>query len=84
MKLTNLQYEIVRRMKEGWELGEEINSFSPRAFLQKGGIGRGGSMHYISRATVKALVKRNIVKSVKQDFPYRYYALVESSLDEIE
>ena len=75
MKLTAAQTRVVELMEQGWELGEDVSSFSGHAWLQKGGLGHGGSSEKVSRATVHALVSKKVIITSHMRFPTRTYVL---------
>ena len=74
-KLTPAQQHVVDRMREGWSLGVDV-TFGGGAWMQKGGLGRGGpAEHHIRWGTVHALQAKGIVKSLGYKFPTTEYVL---------
>jgi hypothetical protein len=60
MKLSKTQSMVIDHMKNGWELGIS-HGMDSRAWLQEGGIGRGGKAITVSMATVWALRKLGLI-----------------------
>jgi hypothetical protein len=60
-KLSKLQTEIVELMRQGWHLGWG-QGYSPRAWLQRNGIGRGGPTKEVHLSTFLSLRHNRIVK----------------------
>lgn len=75
MKLSNLQQEVLDKMKAGWQLGVGM-SYQGRAWLQKGGCGRGGETKTVNSATVWALRNKGLIALDKREFPLQTYKLV--------
>ncbi len=73
-ELTPRQKEIVGLMRNGWELGTEI-ALSGRAWIQKGGLGKGGEYKNINGNTIYALQMKGVVIPIKREFPTVHYAL---------
>jgi len=75
MKLTAAQTRVVELMEQGWELGESVSISFGGAWLQKGGVGYGGSSEKVSRATVHALVSKKVIVCTDHSFPTRTYVI---------
>jgi hypothetical protein len=73
-KLSKAQAEVVRKMKNGWELGESTG-LSSRCWLQKGGIGKGGEAQSVSHATATVLLRAGIIEYAKKQYPTFTYKL---------
>ena len=78
VRLSKTQEEVVKLMRLGWELGVS-SSFDHTAWLQKGGVGKGGPTKKVSGATVHALWKKKIIEVVKHEFPTTRYRLITDS-----
>jgi len=76
MKISKVQRKIILRMREGWELGQEMG-FHSSHWLQKKGIGKGGESLDVRVDTVHALFKRKLIQTKSQDYPIRKYELTE-------
>ena len=76
MKLSKAQKEIVGLMKDGWELGHS-QGMHPRAWIQKGGVGRGGDTMKMSMSTFHVLLDKNLVELSLKSFPTSKYNLTE-------
>ncbi len=64
-------------MQSGWELGTTTRyANGTRAWLQKGGIGKGGESRNISSATVHALSKKGLIKS-EYSVPTKKWRLIK-------
>ena len=72
MKLTNRQAEAIVLMQCGWQLGKTMTFVTStrdkeRAWLQKGGIGKGGDSVHVNMNTFYALYKAGMIEQDKQD-----------------
>jgi hypothetical protein len=76
MKLSPVQREVLRLMSSGWELGEDMGTNS-HAWVQKGGLGRGGETKKVNSNTVYALWREKYIEIVKEAFPTRRFKLTE-------
>ena len=74
MKLSKTQQNIIDKTNNGWALGTSQMVRSNRSWLQKGGLGRGGDTEDVSIATIRALLKKELLKS-KYGFPKIEYFL---------
>ena len=82
MKLSKTQQEVINKMKDGWELGRTtMGLYSPRCWLQKGGLGKGGPTIDVSWATVKALHFHHQLISQIEDFPTIRYKLTQKGVN---
>ena len=61
-KLSKNQQDVVDLLKAGWELGSSHTRLGGNCWLQKNGICRGGQSKNISKATLRALKKKGIIK----------------------
>jgi len=71
MKLSKTQQEVIDLMKNDWELGTSMSG-EHHSWLQKGGLGKGGESKTVSSATVHALYRKGLIKSIDV-FPTRKY-----------
>ncbi len=75
MILSKAQQNIIDKMNNGWCLGTTQMIRRSRSWLQKDGLGHGGSSENVSIATIYALLKKGLLKS-KYGFPNVEYFLV--------
>lgn len=75
-KLSPAQQRVLALMAEGWELGVScgLESF---AWLQQGGIGKGGPSENVRLNTVHALLDRKLIRAKRREFPSQRYELVK-------
>jgi hypothetical protein len=73
-KLSKNQQEVIDKMRAGWELGQDM-SFQGWAWLQKGGLGKGGESMNVKLNTFHSLRERGIIRCVSQKFPTARYEL---------
>lgn len=78
MKMSKKMIEVLQKMNEGWELGQEI-SFVGGWRLQLGGIGRGGISTTVNTHTAMGLFDRNMIEVHKRGFPTQTYKLSEQA-----
>ena len=76
MKLSIIQQEVLRLMREGWELGSTSGP-EPRYWLQKGGIGWSGESKEVRFSTYSSLKKKGLIEQASYKFPFVYYRLTE-------
>jgi len=79
MKLSKVQLEVIRLMKEGWELGRS-SGFRPSWWLQKNGLGKGGETKRIMNfSTCLKLYDLGLIykPSPKLEFPTEHWALTD-------
>jgi hypothetical protein len=69
------RYDVILKMRSGWQLGESTAFGRSRSWLQKGGIGRGGETITVHGNTVAALRQRKLIELVGKDFPTQCYRL---------
>ena len=55
------------------------SGFTPRAWLQKGGCGRGGEAKDVRYDTFRALEKKELVKKKHEGFPTSTYKLTDKA-----
>jgi hypothetical protein len=70
--LTPRQREVIELMDSGWQLGLSskfitLHSTTPRAWLQKGGCGRGGETKDVNMKTFYALCDKGLLEQLDQD-----------------
>lgn len=80
-KPTAKMLEVLKLMKEGWELASSNSMMDSRTRLQKGGTGKGGEVKGIHSSTFWGLLQRGLIKRVKEDWPDTIYGLVEEHAD---
>ncbi len=80
MKLSKSQEHVVDRMRSGWGLGSSISMSgdSNLAWLQEGGVGRGGDMEKVRWDTFQALLRKGVITRKGHCFPAVKYKLVET------
>ena len=72
MKLTAVQQKILDLMDDGWELGESMG-LNPNAWIQQGGLGRGGKAQEVRLSTLFGLEQKGLIKVVEEIFPLRRF-----------
>ncbi len=72
--LTTIQQEVVDLMKQGWELGTSMG-VSPRSWLQKGGLSKGGEAKDVKSSTVRTLEYLGYIERGESHFPTLHYRL---------
>lgn len=75
-KLSQKQSEVIRLMREGWELGHSCK-MEGRSWIQKGGIGKGGNFKNVNSNTFQAIYDRKLIVAIERSFPTHKYALTE-------
>ena len=75
MKISPLQQHIINRLEEGWSLGFG-SGISPRVWLQRDGVGRGGPTEDVNKGSFFALLRRGVIHQTKDGFPTSEYGLV--------
>ena len=85
-KLSKAQRELLEKIASGeWELGTNTAMASRRsAWIQRGGIGRGGETVGVSRATVHALLRRGMIAYGDKSFPTRTWKVTEKGRQALE
>lgn len=86
-KLSKTQRELLEKIASGeWELGTSTTIASRRhhAWIQRGGIGRGGETVGVSRATVHALFRRGMIAHGDKSFPTRTWKVTEKGRRALE
>lgn len=79
-KLSKAQRDLLEKIASGeWELGTSTAMASRRrsAWIQRGGIGRGGEAVAVSHATVHALYRRGMITYGDKSFPTRTWKVTE-------
>lgn len=74
MKLSKTQAEAVRLMRAGWELGT-VSGIGGRAWLQKGGCGKGGESKKISMTTFGSMWRKGLIEHHEFRYPTQTYRL---------
>ena len=72
--LSKVQQHVVDLLGQGWELGV-AQGIDPRAWLQQGGLGRGGKTEDVRSNTLYALWKRGAIVLKSDKFPTTRYEL---------
>lgn len=76
VKLSKAQQLVVDRMNDGWSLGKD-SGLRGRAWMQHGGLGRGGKSADVHISTFYVLCKLGAIKSPAYHFPTTEYVLTE-------
>ena len=78
-KLSKTQRELLEKIASGeWELGTNTAMASrSSAWIQRGGIGRGGESVTVNQATVHALYRRGMITYGDKSFPTRTWKVTE-------
>ena len=74
MTLTKVQLEILSLMNSGWQLGRG-EGVDFRAWLQKGGVGRGGETKEVRFNSFFSLWTKGYIEVDKQGFPTTTFKL---------
>lgn len=74
MKLSKTQTEAIKLMRNGWELGISGSLYN-RAWLQKGGCGKGGESKKLSFATFESLRRQGFIERHEFRYPTQTYRL---------
>lgn len=74
--LSAKQKEVIKLMREGWELGAS-KALTRRKWLQKDGIGKGGETKDVHTATFDKLYFSNLIYAPDYSFPSQKYLLTE-------
>lgn len=82
MKLSKTQLEVIRLMKEGWELGRNVTNgrdVGHQWWMQKGGLGYGGEDKTVNSATAWKLYHLGLIckPNPNLEFPTEHWALTE-------
>ncbi len=75
-KLSETQIEIIKLMREGWQMGVSLAG-SSRIWIQKDGVGRGGETKKVTSPVYNGLKERGVLECVDNDFPTAKYNLNE-------
>ena len=76
MKLSKSQYEVMKRLQEGWEMGVSwlaigYTRIKTIVTLQKNGLGNGGEAYYPrTESIVSALAKKGLIEAVGERLPH--------------
>jgi hypothetical protein len=74
MKLSSKQIEVLKLMKEGWELGIDTDGWRSTlgrrtARLQKDGLGKGGLVTYFRAIVIDALEHKGFIMHKINQYP---------------
>lgn len=75
-KLSKTQKEVVRLMREGWQVGKSVG-IKPRAWMQNGGIGRGGESKTLNSNTFFALLDKKLIHETAEKYSIKKYDLTD-------
>jgi len=75
INLTPSQKEVIKLMREGWELG--ASGSTSNHWLQKDGVGRGGETKKINNSIAFVLREKNLIFCPEYHFPSSTYLLTE-------
>lgn len=78
MKLSNAQSEIISLMLDGWELGLSTSGYVG-AWVQRGGVGAGGTTKRVKINTFLALRDRGLIEKKYERFPTSIYRLTDKA-----
>ena len=73
-KPTAHQLAVLRKMRDGWELGLDTG-MDAYAWLQRNGLGRGGDTQSVSLNTLYALVSRKLLERGGYNYPTQRFIL---------
>lgn len=76
MKLSPIQQKTIALMQDGWELGVS-GGFSPRCWIQKNGIGKGGESLNLKISTFHVLLNKKLIKKTEDGYPTSKYKLTK-------
>lgn len=76
VKLSENQKEVIKKMKEGWNLGT-TRAGGIRPILQQGELGYGGNTFGITYTTFNSLRKEGIIKFKKRGQVMNIYLLTD-------
>lgn len=74
MERPATQEEILRLLKEGWELGIDMG-ITGSWWMQKDGLGMGGPSRHVHAASARALRQKGLIKLLSREFPKSVYGL---------
>lgn len=78
MGLSERQQDIISKMQNGWELGEDCG-LDYYGRIQKGGLGKGGEVITVSISTITALERKGFIKMKSDRYATRVYELAETT-----
>ena len=88
MKLSQRQLEVLRLLKEGWELGHYFTWGTIDCWLQKNGLGFGGETKKVNLNTLHSLRNRGLItfagRKLKDSLSMSRYKLTEKGLEVLE
>jgi hypothetical protein len=76
-KLSLIQLSVLIHLNTGWELGHN-RGYGSRAWIQKGGVGKGGKSKTISQATFTVLLQMKAIEMWDGGYPTDKYCISES------
>ena len=74
MERPATQDEILRLLREGWELGSDMG-IDGSWWMQRDGLGRGGPSRRVHAASARALHHKGLIKQLSAVFPKAVYGL---------
>lgn len=77
-KISSTQAFVLNLLSNGWELGHS-KGFKQNAWVQKGGVGRGGESRSISMATFNCLIEIKAIEITTSGYPTDKYKITESA-----
>lgn len=76
---TELQLKLLKRMAEGWALGQSTSFMASAPYwLQRDGVGRGGPTEAVKAGTAQACIDRGWIMRKREDFPTCEWKLTEA------
>ena len=69
-ELTLAQRQVVKRLREGWQLSQDV--FDGSTICLHHSIKENFKVHL---ATHRSLLKKGVIRRVRQEYPVYYYAL---------
>ncbi len=82
-ELSEHQLDVLRKMQDGWELGLNTG-FTPQAWLQQKGLGRGGETQKVKLNTLHGLEHRGLIQRVANIFPTQPFILTPTGIGAAE
>lgn len=76
VKLSSTQIWVLELMSNGWELGHS-KGYSPRFWLQKNGVGKGGESKSIAYPTFTKLLALKLICITQEGYPVDRYSLTD-------
>lgn len=76
-KPTQYQQDILDKMRNGWELGQD-HGISGRCRIQQGGLGKGRKTEDVRFTTVASLLDKGFIELAEYSCPTIRYRLKQS------